>query len=65
MNAYMKVIRTVVYNKTLFWFVSSSAHCGSNTAIDNGNDTSFLGEVWTFLEYTIRKANIHDYSDGI
>ena len=41
LNVHMKVTRTVVYNETLFWIMPSSAHSGSNTTIDNGNDTSF------------------------
>ena len=45
--------------------MSSSAHNGSNTTIENLNDKSLLGEVWTFLEYTKRKAIIHGYSGGI
>ena len=65
MNVHMKVTRTVVYNETLFLIMPSSAHSGSNTKTENGNDTSFLGEGWTFLKYTTRNTNMCGYSDGI
>ena len=65
MNAQTNVTRKVEYNETISWIMSSSAHSESNTTIENGNDTSLLGEVWTLLEYTMRKSNIHGYSDGI
>ena len=45
--------------------MSSSAHSESNNTIENGNDTSFIGEGWTLLEYTTSKHNIDGYSDGI
>ena len=65
LNSQTKVTRAVEYNDNVFWIMSSSAHIGSNTTIYNVNDTSLIVEVWTFLEYTIRKDNIHKYNGGM
>ena len=43
LNAHLKVTRKVVYDINFFWIISSSAHSGYKTTIENGTDTSLLG----------------------
>ena len=49
LNAKLKFNRTVVYNNNVFRIISDIAHSGSNTTINNGYDTSLLGEGWNLL----------------
>ena len=59
LNSHLEVTRKVVYNDSFLKIMSDRSHSGSKTTIDNVYYTSFLGEDWTFLEYTMRKANVH------
>ena len=43
LNVHLKVTRTVVYNENIFKITSSINNSGSNTKIENVNDTSLLG----------------------
>ena len=66
LNTQIGTTRTVIYGKTINRIRYTNTNTAANTTINGGADTSLLGgDGWTFLEQTMRKANVQGCSDGM